>query len=102
MAYGANAAILYRPEAFTTQGTRLMGRQAAGEGFLRGFVRHADVDKLFCYAPLRAQVEHFDAAAKAAGNRRPIAWLNEADPRTPAEAGTLYLADPSLSAHAWR
>jgi glycosyltransferase involved in cell wall biosynthesis len=102
MAYGANAAILYRPEAFTTQGTKLMGRQAAGEGFLRGFVRHADVEKLLCYAPLREQVEHFAAAAQAAGNKRPIAWLNEADARTPAEAGTLYLPDPSLSAHAWR
>jgi glycosyltransferase involved in cell wall biosynthesis len=102
MAYGANAAILYRPEAFTTQGNKLMGRQAAGEGFLRGFVRHANVDKLFCYAPQREQVDHFAAAAKAAGNQRPIAWLNETDPRTPAEAGTLYLADPSVSAHAWR
>jgi glycosyltransferase involved in cell wall biosynthesis len=102
MAYGANAAILYRPEAFTTQGTKLMGRQAAGEGFMRGFVRHANVDKLFCYAPQREHVEHFAAAAKANGNTRPIAWLNEADARTPAEAGTLYLPDPSISASAWR
>ena len=102
MAYGANAAILYRPEAFTTQGTKLMGRQAAGEGFMRGFVRHANVERLFCYAPRREHVEHFAAAAQAAGNKRPIAWLNETDPRTPAEAGTLYLPDPSLSAHAWR
>src|SRR4051794_20874845 len=70
MAYGANAAILYRPEAFTTQGTKLMGRQAAGEGFMRGFVRHANVEKLFCYAPQREQVEHFAAAAKGAGNQR--------------------------------
>jgi glycosyltransferase involved in cell wall biosynthesis len=102
MTYGANAAILYRPEAFTTSGTKLMGRQAAGEGFLRGFVRHADVDRLYCYAPRREQVEHFAAAAAAAGNTRPIAWLNEADARGPGETGTLYLPDPSLSAHAWR
>ncbi|HVZ00524.1 MAG TPA: glycosyltransferase family 4 protein [Dongiaceae bacterium] len=102
MAYGANAAILYRPEAFTTQGTKLMGRQAAGEGFVRGFVRHANVERLFCYAARREHAEHFTAAAQAAGNTRPVTWLNEADPRLPAAAGTLYLPDPSLSAHAWR
>jgi alpha-maltose-1-phosphate synthase len=102
MATGANAAILYRPEAFTTSGTKLMGRQAAGEGFLRGFVRHAHVDRLYCYAPLREQVDHFARAAAAAGNKRPITWLNETDPRAPAETGTLYAPDPSLSAHAWR
>jgi glycosyltransferase involved in cell wall biosynthesis len=102
MAYGANAAILYRPEAFTTQGTKLMGRQAAGEGFMRGFVRHANVEKLYCYTPRREHVEHFAAAAQANGNTRPIAWLNEADPRTPAETGTLHLPDPSISASAWR
>jgi hypothetical protein len=39
----ANAAILYRPEAFSTVGERLMGRQAAGEGFLTGFRSHSQV-----------------------------------------------------------
>ncbi len=49
MVNGANAAIFYRPEGFETTGPRLMGRQAAGEGFLKGFVQHADVDRLYCY-----------------------------------------------------
>lgn len=102
MANGANAAILYRPEGFETTGPRLMGRQAAGEGFLKGFVQHADVDRLFCYAPRREQAEHFNAAVKGNGNTRPVQWLNEIDPRSPIEAGTLYLPDPSVSQHAWR
>jgi starch synthase len=102
MAMGANAAILYRPEGFETTGPRLMGRQAAGEGFLKGFVQHADVDKLYCYTPRREQAEHFQAAVKGNGNTRPVQWLNEIDARAPAEAGTLYLPDPSVSLHAWR
>jgi hypothetical protein len=102
MAHGANAAILYRPEGFETTGPRLMGRQAAGEGFLKGFVQHADVDRLYCYAPRREQAEHFNAAVKGNGNTRPVQWLNEIDARTPAQAGTLYLPDPSVSLHAWR
>jgi len=102
MANGANAAILYRPEGFETTGPRLMGRQAAGEGFLKGFVQHADVERLYCYTPRREQAEHFHAAVRDSGNTRPVKWLNEADPRSPAEAGTLYLPDPSISQHAWR
>ncbi len=89
MAYGANAAILYRPEAFTTSGTRLMGRQAAGEGFMRGFVRHANVDRLYCYAPLREQVDHFAKAATANGNQRPITWLTKAIRARPAKRHAL-------------
>jgi glycosyltransferase involved in cell wall biosynthesis len=102
MAQGANAAILYRPEGFETTGPRLMGRQAAGEGFLKGFVQHAEVDTLYCYAPRREQAEHFNAAVKGNGNTRPVQWLNEIDARSPGEAGTLYLPDPSVSLHAWR
>jgi glycosyltransferase involved in cell wall biosynthesis len=79
-----------------------MGRQAAGEGFLKGFVQHADVDRLYCYAPRREQAEHFNAAVKGNGNTRPVQWLNEVDPRSPGAAGTLYLPDPSISLHAWR
>jgi starch synthase len=30
------AAIYYHPEAYTTSGPKLMGRNAAGESFLRG------------------------------------------------------------------
>jgi|AraplaMF_Col_mMF_1032025.scaffolds.fasta_scaffold00054_85 glycosyltransferase involved in cell wall biosynthesis len=102
MAHGANAAILYRPEGFETTGPRLMGRQAAGEGFLKGFVQHADVDTLYCYAPRREQAEHFDAAVKGNGNTRPVHWLNEIDARSPSAPGALYLPDPSVSQHAWR
>src|SRR5690348_5550069 len=102
MAQRANAAILYRPEAFGTQGTTLMGRQAAGEGFLKGFLEHAKVDRLYCYAQNREQAAHFAATVKASGDRRPVHWLSESDARSPGEAGTLYLPDPSLTAHAWR
>ena len=40
-----NAAIYYAVDAFDTSRPRLMGRHAAGEGFLRGFVKRV------CAAP---------------------------------------------------
>jgi hypothetical protein len=37
----ASAAIYYHPEAYSIGGPKLMGRNAAGESFLRGFLLHS-------------------------------------------------------------
>lgn len=39
-----NAAILYQPEDLDTRGDKLMGRQAAGESFLKGLLKHSGAD----------------------------------------------------------
>ncbi len=98
----ANAAILYIPDGYDTGRQKLMGRQAAGEGFLKGFLRHSGVDTLYCYSPRRDYAQHFAALVAGFGNQRPIQWLDEADAASPGKVGTLYLPDPSLSAAAWR
>ena len=50
------AVIYYDPEGYTTSGPRLMGRNAAGESFLRGFMLHSQVEEFW------VQVEHPDHA----------------------------------------
>ena len=40
----ANAAIYYHPDGFDTSRPKLMGRQAAGDAFLKAFIRHVVVD----------------------------------------------------------
>ena len=42
----SNAAIFFHPDAYDTTGAQLMGRHSAGESFLRGFLRHAQIDQL--------------------------------------------------------
>jgi hypothetical protein len=42
-----NAVLFHHPDAVDTSRPRLMGRHAAGEGFLRGFVRHSGVGKVY-------------------------------------------------------
>jgi glycosyltransferase involved in cell wall biosynthesis len=98
----ANAAIYYIPEGYTVGGPKLMGRHAAGEGFINGFFRHAAVDKLFCYAPQRAHAEDFVKRAKAAGNESPVVWISKSTPQNLAQVGTLYLPDPGVAEAAWR
>ena len=41
-----NAALFFHPNGFDTTTGRLLGRHSAGESFLRGFVRHAEIDEL--------------------------------------------------------
>lgn len=97
-----NAAIHYRAEGFDTSRPKLMGRHAAGEGFLKGFVQHSGVDTLACYTSSKESAGHFQRLTARFGNQRPVRWLNEHDPASPAGVGTLYLPDPSLAAAAWR
>ena len=45
-----SAAIFYHPEGFDTSGSKLMGRQAAGEAFLKAYAEHSGAAQLYCYA----------------------------------------------------
>jgi len=98
----ANAAIFYQPEGYDTGRQKLMGRHAAGEGFLKGFLRHSGVDTLYCYAATKEFAGHFQRLVGGFGNKRPVRWLDERDASGPKAPGTLYLPDPSLAASAWR
>ncbi|WP_374653189.1 glycosyltransferase family 4 protein [Dongia sp.] len=98
----ANAAIFYQPEGYDTGRQKLMGRHAAGEGFLKGFTRHGGVDTLYCYAASKEYAGHFQRLVGQFGNKRPVRWLDERDAASPKAPGTLYLPDPSLAAAAWR
>lgn len=97
-----NAAIYYRPEGYQTNRPRLMGRNAAGEGFLNALFRHAEVDRLYCYSEDKKTGQEFLETARAAGNKLPVEWIGWASPKRLAEPGTLYLPDPGLHPHAWR
>ncbi|WP_374384923.1 glycosyltransferase family 4 protein [Dongia sp.] len=98
----ANAAIFYQPEGYDTSRQKLMGRHAAGEGFLKGFLRWSGVDTLYCYAATKEFGGHFQRLVGSFGNKRPVRWLDERDAASPKGPGTLYLPDPSLAAAAWR
>ena len=51
-----NAALYLHPGGYDTSGPSLLGRLSAGESFLRGYLRHADVDRyVFWNAASRPQ-----------------------------------------------
>ena len=64
-----NAAIYYALDAYDTSRPHLMGRHSAGEGFLRGFVRHGGADRLYCYARHAGDAQDFAKRAQAIWRR---------------------------------
>lgn len=97
-----SAAIYFHPEAYTTSGPRLMGRNAAGESFLRGFLTHASGTAFHALVDQPAHGTAFAQAVQQAGRTGPVSLLGKADTAALARAGTLYLPGPGLAEHAWR
>jgi alpha-maltose-1-phosphate synthase len=96
-----NAAIHYRPDGYLTTGPKLMGRQAAGNGFLRGFFRHAGVEALYCHTPAEGDVRSFATLATAEGVSAPIRWIAPGNCTALATPGCLYLPGPGLGQSAF-
>ncbi|HWB09763.1 MAG TPA: hypothetical protein VG826_11075 [Pirellulales bacterium] len=97
----ANAAIDYYPAAFSTGGERLMGREAAGEGFLRAFLRHADTDEFYCFTGQQAEFDHFCSAVRLLRPGVGVRWLARGEPASLAAVGCLFHPDPILRGRAW-
>jgi alpha-maltose-1-phosphate synthase len=99
---GGNAAIYYQAEAYDASRPKLMGRQAAGEGFLRGFARHARADQLYCYAADRDAFADFARrVARLGGRERPSRWIPFAELSALSEPGCLYFPAPDVARLAW-
>jgi len=96
-----NAAIRFHSSA-VTGGPKLMGMQAANEGFIRAFARHAAVDVIHCLVDDRA---HADQFAKIVRAMRPDAKIRAVHSRTlasVADPGCVSWMDPTIGRMAWR
>ena len=54
-----NAAIIFEPDGYVLDGPKLMGRQAAGNGFLRAAVAAHAGEPIYGYTPSQASAEAF-------------------------------------------
>lgn len=93
-------ALFYVPEAYRTQAPKLMGRNAAGEAFLRAWLRHSRQAK-FRGRVIRA--EHHEEFAADVHRLRPDAQVETVTPQTLArlgEGGLLYYPGPDIAGSA--
>src|SRR3546814_15408580 len=92
----ANAAILFDREAYDAAGLeRTMGRNAAGEGLLKGFLRHAEDERSYLWKarsrPLRA-LEPLQPRLGPPG--RPVTCIQSADRHGLAAPGAPSVTTP--------
>ncbi len=93
-------AIDYQVDGYSGSADRIMGRQAAGAGFLRAYAEHADSKPLVCHTNSRAAVNAFNKDIKsynAAATTEVVASQNLAGLQ---KFGGLYVPDPGIGKRA--
>jgi glycosyltransferase involved in cell wall biosynthesis len=96
------ATLFYAPDGYDTSRPKLMGRHAAGQGFLQGLIRHAGFDRLVALTRTTGDAEAFRAQCRALGATVPTEAVPDAEFHRLAETGCLMLPGPELSSFAWR
>jgi len=96
------AAIYFHPEAYSTAGPKLMGRNAAGESFLRGLFAHSKGETFYAQV---AQADHgqaFAEAAKISGRKEPVQVVLQSNLGALQEVGASFHPGPGIGEHAWQ
>lgn len=96
------AAIYYHPEAYTTSGPKLMGRNAAGESFLRGFLTYAKAAEFWVQVERPEHARHFAQRVQAFGRCEAVKVVSASSLGALAQVGALFTPGPGIGAHAWQ
>lgn len=98
----SKAALYLNPEAFDTTGPALMGRQSAGESFLRGYIKHAQADAFTFWNVANRPAEELNAfIARIAATDKPVTWVPRNDRAGLARDGMVHLPSPGLARESW-
>ena len=95
------AAIYYHPEAYTTSGPKLMGRNAAGESFLRGYIKHSTATEFWAQVQKPEHGQHFAQTIKAQGREEVVKVVDKSTLSALKDIGTVYYPGPGIGEHAF-
>lgn len=96
------AAIFYHPEGYTTSGPKLMGRNAAGESFLRGFLLHSITDEFWAQVPSQEFASVFAREVRAQGRSEVVKVATRSNLSALREPGVVYFPGPGIGQYAWQ
>jgi starch synthase len=94
-------AIYYHPEAYTTSGPKLMGRNAAGESFLRGFLTHSQSKEFWAQVQNMDHAKHFAQTVQSFARQEPVKAVDKNSMPALAEVGMVYYPGPGIGEHAF-
>ncbi|CAN7558186.1 glycosyltransferase family 4 protein [Phenylobacterium sp. LjRoot225] len=93
-------AILFDADGYVLDGPKLMGRQAAGHGFLRAAVRGHAGRPIHALTPHRAAAEKFRDVVLGLDPRAQPRWVPSSRLAGVADRGVLYRPDANIVTHA--
>jgi len=89
-------ALRYELEGFSITGERIMGRQSAGEGFLRAMVDGANGSVVTGYGPSVQSKSNFERQLRGLDANVSTNWIEARRLDLVAELGALHTPDPSI------
>lgn len=95
-----DAAIVFEPDGYEIAARNIMGRQAAGNGFLRAAVNAAQGRPLLAYTAHRKSAEAFGKIVRQLDAEVNAQWIPADRLSALAKIGTLYIPGPELTVHA--
>lgn len=93
-------AFYFHPEAYLTTGKKLMGRNAAGESFIKGYFKYASTDEFFVYVNDLQHTQTLVELATPIGIER-ISAIPVEHTALLTEAQTLFYPGPDIGHHAF-
>lgn len=98
-----NTAIYYKLDGYNTQTKRLLGRQSAGEGFLKAYIQSNEEETLYCYSSNDEEFKHFQQLVTP-WLKKPCDFqlISTAQPDKLSQVSNLYIPGPSLAEFAWQ
>lgn len=98
----SNAVLYLNPEAFDTTTKTLMGRHSAGESFLRGYLRHADVEDYHFWNVASRPVEELKSFVETVEPvRKKATWYGKSQRSAFSGVGVVNVPTPNIVAEAW-
>ena len=92
--------IFYHPEPYSTSGPRLMGRNAAGESFLKGFLTHSKSSEFWAYVQDPSHAKEFSKKVEAVGRSERVLALGSNSIGNLSRSGMLFYPGPDISMNA--
>lgn len=91
-----NAAILFEPDGYLLNGPKLMGRQAAGNAFLRAAVAGRNGQSMYAYTAIKESAQVFGRLVNELDPAAVAQWVPADRLDVLAQVGNLYMPGPSL------
>ena len=95
-----SVAIYFHPEAYSTDGPMLMGRNAAGESFLKGYFLNSEDNSFWVHTSNKSNAEKFAKLASSLNRKEVVQFINFKNVDALSKPGILYYPGPDIFSQA--